>query len=929
MLCKFNYVTSLWVIIKMITNIRLYFNKLSLILTFGLVALFTSACNVEELPPFVTNKADGQIESLSSSSAIVKVSCLAKVNEVDSCIEYSLPGMSTVYSYKLSCEAGLYNSPKGSFKQEACNTIEFNKYACRDQLTVDGPLFSVFAKNVIPDLKNKFKCNKALEDPKKNPPVSINIATNVDVKDTFSKVRDFKDHLYTVNLGQNTVYEIPVTVNGNYNMFIIKPDGTIIVSNNISCTGSCNISPVIFASVTGLYTIKMVRTDSLLKGYKFSVKALDFNVPNILIKSTNTNRKYFANLTANHSYTYTLDMPSASNYDLILHKFTEDGYLVEVDSSTNATKGSIETITYTPSETGVYLVEVKVVEGTGNFQLLFQDNLVSTFTGNLTTAISKHNIGLIKDVAYGFSFTSNATTDTQFKVYVCSQSSASCNADTALVEQTHIGSGGGVRSFVNTFSTTDSYNIVVERTVGTGGNYTLSIQNSRILLNTGINGSFTSAASSSYSYTVNLVQGTSYNFDLNVAVGFNADLELCGKTTECTAGDDSAIRESKNAIGLSESILFTPTATGVYTIKVKNISGSGTYSLLVAESQTPTTLTTNSSELTQSVTTANFNKWYSVTFSKPNTFYLFRVSPSNNINSDLDLYNQSASQKISQSKVVGVGNKEYLLYTSPSTCTSQTPCNYKLRVTASGGNGSYGLLSKEIVTVESDFNKSDSFSSDSNLYYKINMNAYNPYTFAFTNLPSNSQIEIYNPSGDFVYQTNSSNFVYSPIASGVFAIKVSNSTSNANFSFKYQVNPIPLELYTWHNDNLTINDTSKWYSFNVVKLNKYRLWLYTNQPNTSFVNLELYTYGSNGTLQKSNIAPIKGTTASNAQLLEYSTTKTETVFFKVIRNSGEGKINLLSVPYTLPPYNFLSTLQPHECLVCISDRAVSATGLDL
>ena len=924
------------------------------------------SCKSAAFPSNTSSVGDFDGTTKSAASFVTSISCITKVNGVDSCIEYFLPNTSTQVlksDLQLSCEAGSFKIPQGKFVEKACNVKEYNGYICRDQLTLDGPLFNVYAKTNISDTK-LFTCQK----PKSlipNPSVKIPaIGQTVKVDATFPKLTTLKDHIYEIELTSQKSYLFSFTTKGvgtSYNIYLSTPDNRLLrVINIIGSDTTTNVQHYITTFTTGLYSIKVVRqSDTIGNGYEFSLASTKVieagSLEKVTPSSTFTQASYTMLLDPARQYNMFLEVASGSNYDLTLYKETESGFL-EVDNSQLGT-GVSEQIIYTPSEGGIYRLSVTKQSGLASpYTLVFYNDISHIYNGMVSNStVYQERVPLLKGKTYNLRLTpfSNST---NFSFYLCEQIASSCTISTNLGYSNNLASGS-VQNILYTPTTSNLFKFGITRTNSSVGEYTITVEDASIPLNISKTVVFSSIFTPTVQYTINLTADIQYQIYLGVLLGSDANIKLYDSTS-------TLVGQSFNGSGIDESILYTPTSSGAYRIEISNVSGTGQYPLLISDSVVRSNMTVNSSPISGSfISNSLTGHWYSVSLNTT-TPYVITLKPEAGKNYDLFLYNAQGSIKIAQSKNSTNGKNEFILYKTPSS-TNSTSIQYLVNIVPNGSAGTYELTTKTLLASTEATNVSFNFNTAETIAYTLNLASYTKYNFTFTNLPSTSSITLYNPQGDFVFTGNKASFSYTSVSSGSYILQIKNDTilSSTGSSFKFEKELIALELNTWVYGSLSLSDTERWYTF---KFNKnttgtYRIWLYSDSANGTGTNVAPIFTGDLGysisdgtirmldpivrntlnistglnsstaayrTLIQFKLSPWEGSqqvtllevVGENSSVLINGTVDADTLYFRVSRTSGEGRYGILPTEVNLPPYNFFATWQPQECLVCIADK---------
>jgi predicted secreted protein len=454
--------------------------------------------------------------------------------------------------------------------------------------------------------------------------------------------------------------------------------------------------------------------------------------------------------------TYTFDLRGADGNGGTLGNGFAEAYLTVYDASglyrtatANGGTGGDPLITFSPSSSGTYYLDVSELFGTGtgtytlrasaltvtddySANMLTQGRLTvgGQTTGNIETAGDNDWFGVSLQAGTTYTFElrgadgSGGTLGNGFAEAYLSLYDTSGLYRTATAN----GGTGGDPLLSFTPSTTGTYFLGVQELFGTGtGTYTLRASVSTVSTDdykndttttgtlvpgTSVTGAIETGGDADW-FGITLTAGTSYTINLDAAASAGLTdpyLSLYNSTGALITSDDDS------GTGLNAQLNYTPSITGRYFLGASSASffstQTGRYTLSVNNGTTivddyaANTLTTGTiapgSSVSGKIETVNDNDWFSVRLTAGTTYTIHLDSASTTALSDpyLRLYD-SAGALLRYDDDSGTGLNSQLTYTASTTGT------YYLGASASGiygtATGNYTLSVAPVAVTADDY----------------------------------------------------------------------------------------------------------------------------------------------------------------------------------------------------------------------------------
>jgi len=291
---------------------------------------------------------------------------------------------------------------------------------------------------------------------------------------------------------------------------------------------------------------------------------------------------YETSLSALFDYQFTLNVPDGADYDLYLYSLSSGAATNSLGSSCKSTlsgNGTDEIIaTFSPTVTGIYVLFVVRVNGTGFFTLSMfsiQDlhDASSEYVQYNAPASYYYRTGTASSIYYHVVWVQPTDMLDNFDLFLYS------NADYSTYNGSSQNENGFLDWIIFRPSTSQIFYPQVSPISGSTGYAYIEWEDSRILY-------FSSSGSLSASncidiYYTSLSSFSTYKFTLEVPSDGDFDLYLFYLNSGTAMNSSGALQSSTTSgNGISESILkFTPTEYGTYAVLVVRTNGSGIYTL--------------------------------------------------------------------------------------------------------------------------------------------------------------------------------------------------------------------------------------------------------------------------------------------------------------------------------------------------------------
>ena len=574
---------------------------------------------------------------------------------------------------------------------------------------------------------------------------------------------------YSVTLSADTSYlfELDVSSRGLFDLYLLDADGNEVSSS----TYDAGFNQAFFytPSESGTFFVAVQRASA---SGTYILMANQIMLRTLTLRSDETHNLssgsdyYSVTLSAGTPYAFDLDVPSSADFHLYL--FDADGNFLR--SSRSFSTGADERVTYIPSESGNFIVEVQRSSGSGTYTLMANQVMPRTLTlgtdetQSLSSGSDYYSVTLSAGTPYEFKL--DVPAGVKFNLYLF-------DADGNEVRSSRSFSTGVDKRVTYIPSESGNFIVEVQRSSGSGTYTLMANQVMPRTLTLGTDETQSLSSGSDY-YSVTLSAGTPYEFKLDVPSGVNFDLLLLD-------ADGNQVRSSTSrGAGVDEAFFYIPPESGTFIVEVRSFSSSSTYTLR-ANQVTSRTLTLGTDE-TQSLSSGS--DYYSVTLSA-GTPYEFKLDVPSGVNFDLLLLDADGNQ-VRSSTSRGAGVDEAFFYIPPESGT------FIVEVRSFSSSSTYTLMANQVtprtLTLETDETQSLSSGSD---YYSVTLSAGTPYEFKL-DVPSgvNFDLLLLDADGNQVRSSTSFStgvdeaFFYTPSESGTFIVEVRRRYGSGTYTLK-------------------------------------------------------------------------------------------------------------------------------------------------